>query len=91
MLNLQEKVYEKMNILCNYKEQIIYKNYQNNDKDNLEMVTIIVAMPHNRYRIYKGISYNSNISVTYFTIEEDMYLAMTSTLKINLGEVASNE
>lgn len=82
MTNLQEKIYETMNILCNYKEQIIYKNYQNSDKDNLEMVTIIVAMPHNRYRIYKGISYKDDISVEYFTIEEDMFKAMT-------GEVAS--
>lgn len=84
MTDLQEKIYEKMNILCNYKEQIIYKNYQNNDKDNLEIVTIIVAMPHNRYRIYKAINYNNDISVEYFTIEQDMFEAMT-------GEVASNE
>lgn len=87
MLNLQKEVYEKMNILCNYKEQIIYENHQNDGEDNIEILTIIVKMAHSRFRIYKGIKYSSSISVEYFTLEEDMYLAMTSTLKTNLGEV----
>lgn len=81
MTDLQEKIYEKMNMLCNYKEQIIYKNYQNGDKDNLEMVTIIVAMPHNRYRIYKGINYKDDISVECFTIEEDMFKTMFKAMR----------
>ncbi|OAA84708.1 hypothetical protein [Clostridium ljungdahlii] len=74
MLNLQQEVLEKMNILCNYKEQIIYQTHKH--KDNFEIITIIVAMSYNRYRIYKGIRYNNDISVESFTIEKDMVKAM---------------
>lgn len=84
MLNLQEKIYEKMNILCNCKKQIIYKNCQNSNKDSIETLTIIVAMPHNRFRIYKAINYKNDVSIEYFTIEEDMFKAM-------VGEVEDND
>lgn len=85
MLNLlKERVYEKMNILCNYKQQTIFENYQNSEEDDIEIYEIIIKMPLNRFRIYKGTRYKSSISVEYFTLEEDMMKAM-------MGEVASNE
>ncbi|AKA70181.1 hypothetical protein [Clostridium scatologenes] len=83
---LKEKVYEKMNILCNYKEQIIFENYEESIENNIEIHTVIVKMPTgNRFRIYKGIKYNSSISVEYFTIEEDMMGAMKNTLNLKVS------
>jgi hypothetical protein len=87
MLNLQEKIYEKMNTLVNYKEQIIYQSHQNDGEDDIEILTIIVKIKHSRYRIYKGTKYNKTISVEYMSIEEDMIKAITSNLKVSLGEV----
>lgn len=81
---LKEEVYKKMNELCDNPEQIIYKEHKTTS-DALKMYIVIAKIP--RFRLYKGLQYGSSISVEYFTINEDMYLSMTSTLKVNLGEM----
>ncbi|NMM65454.1 hypothetical protein HBE96_23025 [Clostridium sp. P21] len=87
MLNLPKEVYEKMNELCDNPAQIIFQKHETTS-ESLEMYIVIVKIPSvdiPRFRIYKGLQYSNSITVEYFTLEEDMYLAMTSR------EVASNE
>lgn len=87
---LKEKVFEKMNELCDNPKDIIFQKHKITP-EFLEMYIVIVKIPSfnniPRFRIYKGLQYDKNISIEYFTVEEDMFEAMTSTLKIKLGEV----
>ncbi|NMM61155.1 hypothetical protein HBE96_00240 [Clostridium sp. P21] len=87
MLNLQKEVYKKMNELCDNPAQVIYEKHKTTD-ESLEMYIVIVKILSAdipRFRIYKGLQYNKSTSVECFTINEDMYLAITSNLVI--GEV----
>lgn len=91
---LKEKVFVKMKELCDDPVQIIYKNHKTTSK-SLEMYIVIIKIPSfnsiPRFRVYKGLQYNKNISIEYFTIEEDMYLAMASNLDFRGGVIHASK
>lgn len=84
MSNLQEKVFDKMNELYDNPKDIIFQKHKITH-EFLEMYIVIVKIPSfnniPRFRIYKGLQYNKNISVEYFTIEEDMFEAMVGEVE----------
>lgn len=82
---LKEKVFDKMNELCDNTQKIIFQKHKITS-EFLEMYIVIVKMPSfniPRFRIYKGLQYNKNISVEYFTLEEDMFEAMVGEVEYN--------
>ncbi|AYD39826.1 hypothetical protein D4Z93_04560 [Clostridium fermenticellae] len=82
---LKEKIFSMINELCDSTQKIIFQKHKITS-EFLEMYIVITKLPSvniPRFRVYKGLQYESSISVEYFTIEEDMFEAMVGKVEYN--------
>ncbi|NMM61195.1 hypothetical protein HBE96_00445 [Clostridium sp. P21] len=88
MLNLlKEAVYKQIEEMEDDKESVIYENYEVNERVEIETYIVIIRIRSFGFRIYHGMMHSDgDISVKFMGVDNDMYLAMTSNLKV-LGEV----
>lgn len=87
---LREAVLEKIRDMADDKEEVIYENYEVNERVKIETYIVIIKIHSFGFRIYQGMLHSTGeISVKYMSVDNDMFKAMTSNLY--LGEVASDE
>lgn len=85
---LKEAVYRQIEELADDDEPIVFENYEVNKRLNIEAYVVIVKSHSYIFRIYQGMLHSTGrISVKFVSVDINMFKAMTSTLKMDLGEV----